>query len=156
MYVLVKNNEIAEYPYSLRRLKQDNPTVSFPIHVADELLESHGVFRVEFEECGEFDIATHSSLGASSPVLKEGNWVIEFSIIEKTQGEKDEYIAEQSAFHRLKRNELLSNSDWTQLLDANLTESEKQSWVTYRQELRDLTDRAEFPLSISWPTRASQ
>jgi len=156
MYVLVKNNEIVEYPYSLRKLKQDNPTVSFPVHTTDELLESHGVYRVDFEEPGEFDIATHSSIGASYPVLKSGKWVIEFSIVEKSQEEKDKYIAEASTMHRIRRNELLAESDWTQLLDAQLTESEKQSWAVYRQQLRDLTDQVGFPLSISWPSRASQ
>ena len=36
------------------------------------------------------------------------------------------------------RNVLLSQSDWTQLPDADLTDKEKESWVKYRQGLRDL------------------
>lgn len=38
---------------------------------------------------------------------------------------------------RLERNKLLSLSDWTQLQDNNLSETKRQEWVTYRQELRD-------------------
>lgn len=39
---------------------------------------------------------------------------------------------------RHKRNQLLTESDWTQLQDSPLTDAQKQSWATYRQSLRDL------------------
>ena len=38
------------------------------------------------------------------------------------------------------RNELLAASDWTQLPDAPLTESQKEAWRIYRQALRDLPE----------------
>ena len=41
---------------------------------------------------------------------------------------------------RRKRDQLLYESDWTQLGDAPLTDSKKQEWVTYRQALRDVTE----------------
>ena len=43
-----------------------------------------------------------------------------------------------AAEHRETRNELLAASDWTQMPDSPLTDSKKQEWATYRQELRDL------------------
>lgn len=39
---------------------------------------------------------------------------------------------------RNKRNELLRQSDWTQVNDSPLSDSKKQEWATYRQSLRDL------------------
>ena len=39
---------------------------------------------------------------------------------------------------RLARNFLLSDCDWTMLLDADLTEEEKAQWVKYRQVLRNI------------------
>ena len=39
---------------------------------------------------------------------------------------------------RNKRNELLKQSDWTQVNDSPLSDSKKQKWATYRQSLRDL------------------
>ena len=39
---------------------------------------------------------------------------------------------------RLQRNELLRQSDWTQVNDCPLSDSKKQEWATYRQSLRDL------------------
>jgi len=41
---------------------------------------------------------------------------------------------------RRRRHTLLTESDWTQLDDVPLTDSQKQEWVTYRQALRDVTD----------------
>jgi hypothetical protein len=39
---------------------------------------------------------------------------------------------------RNKRNELLRQSDWTQVNDSPLSDSKKKEWATYRQSLRDL------------------
>ena len=39
---------------------------------------------------------------------------------------------------RLKRDALLTESDWTQVNDSPLTDTKKAEWATYRQELRDL------------------
>jgi len=39
---------------------------------------------------------------------------------------------------RLERNNLLSESDWTQMSDSPLSDSKKTEWATYRQSLRDL------------------
>lgn len=41
---------------------------------------------------------------------------------------------------REERNQRLQESDWTQLNDVNLNETDRVSWATYRQSLRDLTE----------------
>jgi fibrillarin-like rRNA methylase len=41
---------------------------------------------------------------------------------------------------RQKRDTFLSASDWTQLPDTTLTNTQKQSWMQYRTELRNITD----------------
>jgi len=46
---------------------------------------------------------------------------------------------------RILRDIRLTQSDWTQLPDNNLTEEQKTAWQTYRQELRDLTDNITDP-----------
>ena len=50
------------------------------------------------------------------------------------------------------RNELLGKSDWTQLPDVPLTLEEKQSWATYRQALRDITEDYTAPDEVMFPT----
>jgi hypothetical protein len=46
---------------------------------------------------------------------------------------------------RIMRDKLLSNSDWTQIPDAPLTETQKTTWQTYRQQLRDLPENIQDP-----------
>lgn len=52
-----------------------------------------------------------------------------------------------------KRALLLSQSDWTQLPDANQTldEEDKILWAKYRQELRDITMQSGWPVDVIWP-----
>ena len=50
------------------------------------------------------------------------------------------------------RDRKLSKSDWTQIVDAPLTEEQKIAWGTYRQELRDLPENTEDPKNPVWPT----
>lgn len=53
---------------------------------------------------------------------------------------------------RQQRNTLLSETDWTQLNDAPLTDEEKEKYRTYRQALRDIPQQESFPEDITWPT----
>lgn len=60
---------------------------------------------------------------------------------------------------RLLRNDRLTQSDWTQMPDAPLTDAQKASWLTYRQQLRDLPSSITDPVPLnddpnhsSWPT----
>ena len=64
----------------------------------------------------------------------------------------DEQLAAEA---RTMRNQLLADSDWTQLPDArNAMGADKAAeWDTYRQDLRDITAQAGFPREIEWPTK---
>ena len=56
--------------------------------------------------------------------------------------------AEQAAKVRRSRTEMLNDCDWTQIADST---ADKTAWATYRQSLRDITDQAGFPWTITWP-----
>lgn len=51
---------------------------------------------------------------------------------------------------RAQRNQLLAESDWTQVADAPV---DRAAWAAYRQDLRDIPNQAGFPLNVSWPTK---
>jgi len=46
---------------------------------------------------------------------------------------------------RRSRNDLLKDSDWTQLPDVPLSVQEKAEWAVYRQALRDVPQQEGFP-----------
>lgn len=52
---------------------------------------------------------------------------------------------------RTRRNDLLKASDWTQISDSPLNQTEKDSWATYRQTLRDLPQTYQNVEDVVWP-----
>ena len=57
--------------------------------------------------------------------------------------------------NRSTRNQLLSDSDWTQFNDSPLTDEAKALLVTYRTALRDITLHANWPnlAEADWPVK---
>tara|TARA_B100001287_G_scaffold179213_1_gene151107 strand:- start:73 stop:405 length:333 start_codon:yes stop_codon:yes gene_type:complete len=53
---------------------------------------------------------------------------------------------------RKQRNNLLIECDWTQ--GADVPDTIKTAWVSYRQALRDVTKQSD-PDNITWPTKPS-
>ena len=56
---------------------------------------------------------------------------------------------------RAERDQKLFVCDWTQMSDAALTATQKTSWATYRQALRDVpaaNSNVKLKADITWPT----
>ncbi len=65
----------------------------------------------------------------------------------------DAIIGQPLPWPRIKRDALLSASDWTQQRDLQATKPEewKTAWSAYRQALRDLPRSYPDPLDVVWP-----
>ena len=78
-------------------------------------------------------------------------------LIELSDSDEAEALAiatqRQSKSLRESRDFLLGFSDWTQVPDSPLSDSDKTAWATYRQELRDITSHADWPnlTHADWP-----
>ena len=132
-------NNIPEI-YEVSQLRKDNPQVSFPEVISDEVLSEFNVFKViETEEpvCDKLVSKTSSSFVKN----KNGQWVQEWFI-----SSLDLEVA--SANIRSVRDNLLFECDWTQLPDAPV---DQQAWANYRKSLRDITNNPGFPGSVVWP-----
>lgn len=66
----------------------------------------------------------------------------ELSIQEKMQ---NDFLINST---RENRNNLLKQSDWTQVADAPV---DQEAWAAYRQALRDIPSQAGFPNEVTWP-----
>ena len=147
MYVKILNNAVDVFPYSVRKLKQDNSTTSFPKTLSDEQLAEWGVFPVVYAV--EPTPAHNEKVVANAePALVDGSWTLDWSVVAKTQDE----IASEASGARHERDELLAQCDWTQMPDSPLDSTTKQSWFDYRIALRDITEQSVFPTDITWPT----
>ena len=120
-----------------------------------------------FADLGYDEIAS-TSPPAPSTNLKEvkmaapvqdanGNWVESYEEVDMFSGPTkadDEaahiarLVAAKEESIRVKRNQKLLNSDWTQVLDAP---GYREVWATYRQALRDVPQQTEFPTTVDWP-----
>jgi hypothetical protein len=140
MYIKVTNNQAEQY--SIAKLKQDNPSTSFPAQVSAELLAEYGVYECTRLPVPEFDGLTHKADPASQPVEVNGAWIWEWDIIELDASTKADNIRRQ-------RNSLLGDTDWWAVQDRTMSQDE----VNYRQALRDIPDQPTFPDSVVWPTK---
>ena len=145
MIAIVQNNEIV----NTGTLRSLFPNTSFPATGPnDEWKTDNGVVDiVNLKSCDE----NTEHLETTDPYLEDG---VVYSVRVVTNS--DEYNAERVAHqwekNRMKRNALLSYSDWTQLSDVSGID--KTAWATYRQQLRDITTQAD-PFNITWPTKPS-
>jgi len=56
------------------------------------------------------------------------------------------------SYVRNKRDQLLENSDWTQVGDAPLNALKKQNWADYRTQLRSIPQTFLTVSGVVWPT----
>ena len=54
---------------------------------------------------------------------------------------------------RAERNLLLTQSDWTQIPDAELTPDQQNAWKEYRKELRRIPQTFQTPDQVVWPSK---
>lgn len=149
MYVKVINGKAK--PYALSALKTEYPNVSFPAKLTDAVLARFDIYPVSEASTPSFD-ADIEKIVVEDPVEVDGSWVRPKRVESLPQAEVDMKVEKRLGHLRKNRNNALRDSDWTQLADCQLTQAEKQEWITYRQSLRDLpaqavNGRAEIPES---------
>lgn len=144
MVNLLKLNDGVAVKYSENQLHSDNPTISFPKPLNVGRLVDYNVFEYSISTAPDFD--ENSQKLTESFVQTDGNWVLNY-IVENIEN------SVATSNNRAKRDNLLGLSDWTQLADVDLTDSQKTSWATYRQSLRDITSHSNFPFlaASDWP-----
>ena len=96
------------------------------------------------EEPGVF-LLPGDCVDAPAPEMREGfkirwngTWVYEE--IPPPPVPEPVYVPTVAEVSRDMRNRLLMQTDWTQLSDAPLTDTQKKAWADYRQLLRDLAN----------------
>lgn len=146
MYVKITSGQPSKYPYTIGDFRRDNPNVSYPRVIPENLLAAKGVFKVTQDPMPEFNLLTQEAIQETLPTKrgeKGSEWVIGWVVQDLPQD-----AAEQNV--RYKRDALLAESDWTQVVDAPVDQT---AWAAYRQALRDVTAQAGFPYSVEWPVK---
>jgi len=140
MYVKITAGGLKKYPYSLNEFRASKRNVSFPKDIPTEILEANNIFVVKEIAPPNIDTKTHKY--TCDVELIEGEWTQVW-----TTSELPQEVAERNV--RTYRDRLLVKSDWTQVPDSPVS---SETWATYRQALRDVTEQEGFPYNVTWPT----
>lgn len=146
MYVKLVNNEVDTFPYTLKQLRQDNPSVSFPKEISDELAAQFNVYPVRTGSLPARNILVQTLNRQTEPTFRDGQWWIDYEVefLVLSQAEKN---------IRIERDMKLAETDWVVTKHAEAGTSVPTEWITYRQALRDITNSDDFPFDVTWPTK---
>ena len=151
MYAKISNGAVDQFPYTVGNLRRDNPNTSFPKHPSNDLLAEWDVYPVTLQDQPSFDERTQTITEATTPVLSDGNWIITWSVNDKTAAEIQDYDDKVADDARAIRNQRLAETDFYALSDVTMS----AEMTAYRQALRDITTHANWPNlnDDDWPTK---
>jgi hypothetical protein len=146
-YILVENGQVKGYP---RRLPQSWANIGNFHLLDDTTLRSYGWYPVRFVPA----IKNENTVVTGQQFVIESTEVVQYEQVrQKTQQELMDELQQKWEYARVKRNELLSESDWTQIADSPLSNEKTIEWAQYRQSLREIPQVYTDPDSISWPDK---
>ena len=152
-------------------LRRDNPNMSMPrvwgASVCDALnVDPILASKKPTEGIGQYQfVARNGAVQDASDNWVEA-WEIKDMFADTTDedGKKTTKAEHEAAYqatldarvaegHRVTRNKLLADTDWTQVNDSPLANDVKTQWAVYRSELRNITDLDEWPnlADEDWP-----
>jgi len=146
MYILIHENEIKAYPYDVKMLMRENPQISFPKNMSDELLSTWNIYPITKTNSPSVD--HNKDVVEGLPTLIDGKWVQNWIVSGASDDEIKKRNDSKSIEVRNTRNKKLSETDWAGLSDNRMS----VEMTTYRQQLRDITLQSGFPNKIDWPT----
>ena len=125
-----------------------HPNTGFPSQLTEQIINAFGG-DIVFE--GPQAQPTRYQIGFRDGIeLVNGKWFNKYSVADLDADAIAAKDAEQAKAVRTQRNQLLAESDWTQLADAPV---DKTVWSVYRQSLRDISSQKGFPWDVVWPEK---
>ena len=132
--------------YSIDQFRVDNPQISFPSEIPNDILSQYSVYPYYIGEVLNYNPDTE--------VLLEGAFEKDVNDLwHKPYLVKRLSLEDASNNIRTRRNSLLSDSDWLVIKYMEIANTIPEVWSVYRQGLRDITSQTGFPYDISWPIK---
>lgn len=163
-YAKVAGNIVITYPYGHENLYEENPYTNYGIITESNFIQlysttddsiNNGYTLVEVVEgdAPEFNPQTEKVQLSEQVTYNNGTWSIVWETIELTQEERLLASSAKAASVRSRIVVELLSSDFTQITDIQLplpmsvsgSQTTKEQWAAWRQQLRDLSSTPEFP-----------
>lgn len=138
-----------------------NANTSFPLLLTKDILDDFNAVVImegpQAQATGPYEYSFRDGIQEIN-----GKWFTKYSIGPVFTDNEDKTALEQETEYRARideqqaisvrntRNQLLKDSDWTQVNDAPVNQD---LWAEYRQLLRDITNQEGFPFNIEWPAQ---
>ena len=160
MQIRVKATGAVMYESEFRAYMKSTSGASWN-QTTDEILETLGA-DVVFEGAQATGGTVYQYSQRDGVEEVDGKWYTKYILAPVFTDNEDATAAEQEATYkamkdaefatnaRSQRDKLLSESDWTQVIDAPVNQ---EAWATYRQSLRNVPQQAGFPTTIVWPVK---
>ena len=153
---------------AVSQFKASQPNTSVPKKITTEVLDSYGYDAVlngaAATVTAPYGVSTRSGVEEIS-----GQWFTKFvagpvfTDTTDSEGTVTTAADNEAAYRagidstagtnvRTERDTKLTETDWTQLADSHLTDDVQDTWITYRQALRELPTARGFPHKKTWPT----
>jgi len=131
------------------------PNTSFPKILDEALVNSLGYDWV-YDGAQPSATPPYESVARDGVEQVSGRWQTKFNLVTADADGKTAIDNNVAVGKRLERDQLLKDSDWTQLADkGGLADSKVTEWATYRQSLRDLPTASGWPHTHTLPTKPS-
>lgn len=119
MYTKTADGIALVYPYSTNQFRADNPHVSFPSTISNELYAEYNVFPVVVEPNPPYDPATQYIEASNLPVLIDGVWVQTKTVVDMTPAQIQARDDRLRGDNKSKATKLLQQTDWTTIPDVS-------------------------------------
>lgn len=149
--IKIENGSPVGNPINENELRKLYPNISFPRKIIQENITQIDYY-ILYE--GERPITTIFERIIQGPhQLIDGKWYTSW-VVESFTEEEIKYatnIKKQDI--RRQRDIMLQETDWVVIKSKELNEEVPLYWITYRQELRDITNQLGFPYDVIWPEK---
>ena len=136
-------------PYSIGKLRVDNPQVSFPNTIPDSTLAEYAVYPLKTTNRPEADYTKNVDEGIAA--YEESEWVQVWNVTDASTEEIEKRTEEQANNVRADRDRKLTETDWVVIKSLETNMPMPSVWQSYRQALRDLPQQSGFPWDVQWP-----
>lgn len=138
---IIQDDQVVE----IGHYKKLFPLTSFPTTGPDDsFMEANSALGVTIWK--PHDKATQKLITVNPYI--EDNQVFTVEVADKSEDDITADRLAEASIARTKRNQLLTETDWTQVED---TSADKAIYAIYRQALRDISNQDGFPFDITWP-----
>lgn len=159
-YVLINNNKVVSYPYSLTTFRAENPNVSLPEDPTEAQLNEQGIYTVQPVQQPSFDWITQSCV-EENPVESDSLWYQNWVVLENSPEQIVTNENTAKANNKQYAETLLDETDWTATVDINDPQysnpylGNQPEFLAYRSQVRQIAVNPPVVV-VEWPTKPAE